>query len=204
MSSARPLRRWRRGMAAVEFGLLAPVLVLVLMASADLVATMRAQIRVETVATQIGHIASQCQTLTSPGDTQHLFAHGQRLVGSLGVVTGPTTAGAIVITAVYRVGSTNRIAWQVRDGSATFASSVGSSVRDSEATVAGDYVVPPGQTLIVTEIFLNRNAWVLSSGFFGTSGLATAQAAKLYLTRASDAAAISAVPSSTDALGCFA
>lgn len=204
MRLASALRIGRRGVMALEFGLLMPVMILLLLASADLVATVRANLRIEMAAEQLAHITSQCQTITTPGDSQMLFAHGQRLVGNVGAVTGTTAGGAIIITAVYQVGGVNLIAWQLRDGSGSFVSSVGSGVRDSAATIAADYVVDPKHTLIVVEIFFNRNSWILSSGFMRDVGLTTVQAPKLLLSRAHNSAAVANVPANTVALGCFA
>lgn len=194
----------RQGVAAVEFALVAPVMILVLLAGTDVVTSMRVQIRLETTATQLGQIVSQCPRLTT-GDAQQLFTHGQRLIGGIGQVAGGTTAGAIIITAVYRVGDVNRVAWQQRSGSRTFVSSVGPDMRDQPATVDGGFIVPPEQTLIVTEIFLQRNPWILTPGFFGGQSLVTAGATRMYLTRAVDAAALSRPPEDQGAaLVCFA
>lgn len=229
MSPARPeaqriglarLRRDRRGVAALEFGLLAPALLLLLLAGFDMVQTLRAQLRVEAVATQLGQIVSRCERLVVPGDTNLLWGHGQRIIGSLGLLTNmqtngvPNTTlqvnGGIIVTAVYGqpgargVPSVNRVAWQQRTGDPNIRSSVGTAERASLATIASGFIVPPGQTLLVTEIFLPRPAWVLSADWMGGAMPHTLRTSTLFLSRAPDAAAVQAVPITATTPDCLA
>jgi Flp pilus assembly protein TadG len=185
----------RRGSAAVEFGLLAPVLLLLAMAGTDLVNFMRAQMRVDSAAQQLGQLISQCNRIATPGDTDQFWAYAQRIVGSLGSVNGATAAGAVVVSAVGLVEGANRVAWQQRSGSALHASEVG--IAGGAANLAGGMVVPAGQTLFVTEVFLPREPWSLATGFFGTAAAQVLRGSTLFLTRAPDAPSLQLPPVNT-------
>jgi hypothetical protein len=146
----------------------------------------------------------------APGDTALLWGHGQRIVGSLGLLTGNLADGGIIVTAVYgQVGtggrpSVNRVAWQHRTGRPGIVSSVGLAPRDSLATIAGGFIVPPGQTLIVTEVFMPRPAWLLSANLMGGTMPHTLRSSTLFLSRAPDAVAVQAAPANVNTPLCLA
>jgi hypothetical protein len=205
----RGSRFGRRGVAALEFGLLAPALLLLLLAGFDVVQSLRAQLRVDSAANQLGQIISRCETITAPGDTALLWWHGQRIIGNLGSVTGGTAGGTIIVTAVFGVAGTggaagvNRVAWQQRTGRTDILSSVGTNVRNSVATLDNGFIVPPQQTLIVTEILLPRQPWVFAAGLIGNNAPRTARGTTLFLTRAADAAGVQAVPATSNTPACL-
>jgi Flp pilus assembly protein TadG len=190
----------RRGVAAVEFAFIAPVLVLLGLGCADIMTMLRAQLRIETAAVQLGQIVSQCLRVTTTGDTNQLFAHGQSMVGNLGIVTGNIAPrGAIVITAVRNVSGQNRVAWQIRDGSLTHSSTVASgpmnapAPANTAAVIAGGFIVPPDETLIVTEIVLQRQALILRGQAVGIVLPDPLRANTLFLSRSADALAVQAL-----------
>lgn len=195
-------------MAALEFGLLAPVLILLLLGGADLVATIRAQLRLDAAAVQLGQIASQCSAF-SRGDFARLLAQGRRLIGDVGQVEGTAPAVGIVITAVNSVDGENLVAWQRRDGLPITASSFGSrrgspaTLSDGRSVALNPFLVPSTQTLIVTEVFLQRRAWLLSPTLLGGSGEAITRGMTLFLTRVPDAAAVALEPRDEDAPLCL-
>lgn len=205
-----------RGVAAVEFAITAPFLVLLALGCADLMTALRAQMRIETVAVQLGQIVSQCIRITTPGDTGNFFLHGQLMAGSIGRVTGNLDAqGAIVITAVRNVGGVNRVAWQIRDGAAspTYNSTVAvddrggndtSRMPNRPATIGNNFVVPANETLFVTEVFLDRSALILRGQAAGLVIPQTLRANTLFLSRAPDAVAIQSAPASSTQADCTA
>ncbi|WP_237213929.1 TadE/TadG family type IV pilus assembly protein [Falsiroseomonas oryziterrae] len=169
-------RLGRRGVAAVEFALVLPVLLILLLGTVDILTALRAQLRLETAAVQLGQIVSQCGRITDPtgqgnsGDLGQFWSHGQRMIGNLGTITGTGTDGAVIITAVRRRPNTNQneVAWQRRTGSGNHASSVANAGQQGQpapanttATIAAGFVVPPNETLFVTEVTLNRTALLL-------------------------------------------
>jgi Flp pilus assembly protein TadG len=179
----------RRGVAAVEFAIVAPVLILLALATADLVQFIRSQLRLDATAVQVGQLVSQCNRITDSGDISQFWSYAQQIVGSLGTVTGANAVGGVTISAVYsKDGKTNTLAWQRTTGT-PWTSSVGKTV-NSTATITEGFVVPTGQTLLVTEVFLPQTPWVLSAGFMGTVLPKVLNGTTLYLTRAPDAPSI--------------
>jgi Flp pilus assembly protein TadG len=216
----RPVSRLGlRGVAAVEFAICAPVLILLALGTTDVVTMLRAQLRIETAAVQLGQIVSQCVRINTK-DRDNFFAHAQLMVGSLGRVTGNVDPeGAVVITAVKSVADTtapsgraNRVAWQVRDGgttglySSTAASGPSNSAApvDTAASIAANLVVPVNETLIVTEVFLERQALVLYGGFVANFVPPVLRANTLFLSRAPDALAIQTPPITSSTADCTA
>jgi hypothetical protein len=193
-------RDGRRGSSAVEFALVAPAILLLATAGTDLVNYLRSQMRVDAVAQQLGQLVSQCNRIVNPGDVNQFWTYAQRIVGDLGVVTGAGAEGAVIITAVGNVGNVSTIAWQQRTGSATHASSVGAG--SGAATLGGSYVVPTGQTLFVTEVFLPRQLWNLSEPIMGTEPKFTLNGTTLFFTRATDAPSLQIVPANSSTPVC--
>jgi Flp pilus assembly protein TadG len=203
----RPARD-RRGVAAVELALIAPLLALIMLGITDLVQFMRAQVRVETTAVQVGQTVSQCDAISSPGDTGQFWALAQGTLGSVATVRGAQTTsgggatGAVVVTAVRNLNGANRVAWQVRTGAATHASAIGSS--GGAAALPGTYVVPPGQLLIVTEVFAPTQPRVLSRALMAIDALPQVlSATSMYLSRLPDATAVTQGPSNNSATVCM-
>lgn len=64
----RPVRRDRRGVAAVEFALATPLVFLATFLIADVVQLCRGWMRVQSVAMQIGQIVSQCEVFHTADD----------------------------------------------------------------------------------------------------------------------------------------
>jgi Flp pilus assembly protein TadG len=181
----------------VEFAVIAPLLILLGLATADLVQFIRAQLRLDETAVQLGQLVSQCDSI-STADAQQFWSYAQQIIGSVGNVTGApkTTPGAVIISAVYSPdGKTNKVAWQLQTGSGTQRSSVG--VQGGTAHITEGFIVPTGDTLLVTEVYLPLQAWVFSSGFMSNVLATTLNGTTLYLTRASDASAIQQIPTGT-------
>lgn len=206
MRPARPPRRRpaaRRagaGAVSVEFGLLLPVLALIVLAMSDVVNLFRAHLRVESTALQLGQLVSQCNAVTTPGDTNQFWAYAQRVMGSIGTVTGAGASGAVIVSAVGRVNNANRVAWQQRSGSSAHQSRVGTA--GGTATLDGNFEVPQGQTLFVTEVFLPRETWISAAGFFGSDGGRVLRGSTMFLTRAPDAPALLQPPTASSLTNC--
>ena len=191
---AHRVSRDRSGVAAVEFAFVAPLLIILSLATADLVQYIRAQLRLDETAVQLGQVVSQCDSV-STADAQQFWNYAQQIMGSVGTVTGAakTTPGAIIISAVYSPdGKTNKVAWQLSTGNPLQGSSVG--VAGGTAHITEGFIVPSGDTLLVTEVFLPLQPWVFSAGFMGSVAATTLNGTTLYLTRASDASAIQQRP----------
>jgi Flp pilus assembly protein TadG len=182
----------RRGTTTVEFGLMVPVLLLLATAGTDLVNFMRAQMRLDSAALQLGQLVSQCNRIATPGDTDQFWTYAQRIVGNLGSVSGAGATGSVIVSAVALSEGSTRVAWQQRSGSTAHASSVGAA--GAAATLPGSFAVPAGQTLFVTEVFLPRDPWSLGVPFMGGGSPQVLRGMTLFLTRAPDAPALQRAP----------
>jgi Flp pilus assembly protein TadG len=190
----RRARLDKRGIVAVEFALVAPVLILLALATTDLVQLLRSQLRLDAAAVQLGQLVSQCNRITDSGDVNQFWTYAQRIVGSLGTVTGANAQGAVIISAVYSPdGKKNTLAWQKKTGNAAQTSSVGLTPGNA-ATITEGFVVPAGQTLLVTEVSLPQQPWVLSARFMGSVLPTVLNGTTLFLTRAPDAPSIQTPP----------
>jgi hypothetical protein len=184
MFPADQVLRGRRGAAALELVLIAPIFFLIALATTDVVRYFRAQLRVETVAVQLGQIVSQCRRITDPGDVSQFWAHATRIAGGV-VDVNSGTGGAVIVTAVGRNNNANRALWRKRTGNTTIASSVATTVPGT-ATIAEGFVVPSGQTLFVTEVYAIVQPWILSAGLIGTVLPNVLNGTTLFLSRAPD------------------
>lgn len=190
----------RAGAVSVEFGLLLPILALIVMAMSDVVNLFRAHLRVESTALQLGQLVSQCNAITTPGDTSQFWTYAQRVMGSLGAITGAGANGAVIVSAVGRVNNANQVAWQQRTGNAAIQSRVGTA--GGPATLSGNFEVPQGQTLFVTEVFLPRDTWISAAGLVGSDAERVLRGATMFLTRAPDAPALLQPPTASSQTNC--
>jgi Flp pilus assembly protein TadG len=155
----------RAGIAATEFALIAPVVLLLMLATADLAGSLRVQMRVDETASELAEVVTQYQQLYA-GDFPTLFNAAQQMAGST-PVTG--TFGASIISGIVNAGDGPTIAWQQKSpGVNGFKSQFGSL--GSTPTLPDNYSVPAGESLITTEIFTQATAWVLSVHFMGGPG----------------------------------
>jgi Flp pilus assembly protein TadG len=191
------LLRQRRGMVSVEAGLMAIPIALIVLGMTDVVNLFRAHLRVESAALQLGQLVSQCNIISTPGDTDQFWVYAQRIIGNLGAVTGAGATGAVVVSAVGRVDNANQVAWQFRTGSSAHASEVG--VAGGAATLAGGFQVPTGQTLFVTEVFLPRATWdtAVTHRLMDSPETRTLQGSTMFLTRAPDAPSLLLPPTAS-------
>jgi len=199
---AAALRRERRGVVSVEAGLMAIPIALIVLGMTDVVNLFRAHLRVESAALQLGQLVSQCNIITTPGDTNQFWTYAQRVIGTLGTVTGVGATGAVVVSAVGRVNNANQVVWQQRTGSTTHASEVGTA--GNAATLAGGFQVPAGQTLFVTEVFLPRATWdtAVTHQLIDAPETRVLQGSTMFLTRAPDAPSLLLPPTASAAPNC--
>jgi hypothetical protein len=184
----------------MEFAAVAPFFILLVVGTYDIVQFLRLQLRLETVAVQIGQIVSQCTSVTDPGDTAQFWAHGQEIAGDMADLRG--SRGAIILSAVFNDNGANRVAWQVRTGGAGFRSAIGN--RGGPATFPDDLLVPAGQTMIATEVFATAQPWVLSANLLGALVPTTLHGSSMLLSRAPNAARVQQSPTTSNAMACTA
>jgi Flp pilus assembly protein TadG len=181
MSRSRRTDRYggpRGGLAAVEFALVAPFIILVMLGGTDLTIFMRTMMRVDETATQISLAVTQYQSLYD-SDFTYLFNAAQTVAG-----TTPVTGllGATIITGIVSSGGRQTIAWQRRSPSATFSSQFG-TVIGSTPKLPNNYLLPSGGTLIAVEVFTAATPWVLSASLLSGSGITSIRSYALYQPR---------------------
>src|SRR5690242_20026053 len=101
-----------------------------MLGGADAVQMLRTKLRLDSTAMQVNQVISQCNTISTPGDTAQFWRQAQDLLGSTVDVLGtnPSLAvpdGAIVVTAIYNDNGVNRVAWQLSSGTGGQASAFG-------------------------------------------------------------------------------
>jgi Flp pilus assembly protein TadG len=168
----------RRGLAAVEFALVVPFILLLMLAGADLSIFMRTKMRVDATATGLALVVTQYQNLYD-SDFTSLFNAVQTLAG-----TTPVTGllGTTIITGIVNSGGKQTIAWQKRSASATFNSLFGTSP-GSVPVLPNNYLLPSNGVLIVVEVFTSASPWVFSASLMGGSTVTSLWSYALYQPR---------------------
>ena len=189
MSHFRQIERSgpHRGVAAVEFALVVPVLLLALLAGTDLSLFLRTKMHLDQVTEELAITVTQYQDLYD-SDFTTLFNAAQTMAGTM-PVTGQF--GTTIITAIVNNGSRQTIAWQKRSPSATFSSLFG-TVPGGSANLPNNYVLPAGGTLIAVEVFTAASPWVFSSGLMGHSDVASLRSYALFQPRLGSLATVTA------------
>ena len=166
---ARRAARDRRGVAAVEFAVAAPFLMLVLLGFSDVVQMGRGHLRVQSAATQIGQIVSQCRQV-SKGDEAQLVKLAESILGNV------TQGGgwSVVITAIGRDAQDKPFTWSMPPAPPpSAAQSKGSEV-------------PPGLDLRRDQVVFRTDVFAqVKTTFLYRTGNASGSA--LHMTRAPSA-----------------
>ena len=171
--------RTRRGVAAVEFALVAPFIILLILAGTDLTIFMRTKMRIDETATGVALIVTQYQNLYD-SDFTGLFTAAQTVAG-----TTPVTGllGTTVITGIVTDGNDRQtIAWQKRSTQATSNSLFGTAV-GSVPRLPNSYLMPKNSTLIAVEVFTSASPWILSATLMGGAGTTSVRTYALYQPR---------------------
>lgn len=176
-----------RGAAALEFAIVAPVLALLLAATADIAILLRTRLRLEETANCLANVVTQYQNLYT-SDFAQFWTASQMMAGTT-PVTG--TLGATIISGIYNSGSGASIVWQQRSpGNTTFASQFG--VQGRAPTLPGQYTLAANQSLIGVEVFTPATAFVFSAAMMGGPGSGTLNAYTLFQPRSATLSQINA------------
>jgi len=145
------------GLATIEFAIVAPFLVLIMLAAADVSFFLRAKLRLDTAATSLAQVTTQYTQLYA-GDFTNLFKISQLAAGSV-AVSGQF--GATIISGITNPAGAQTIAWQQISPSSTFVSAIG--LKGAVPLLPHNYKLPIGATLVVTEVFSNLTPWVFAA-----------------------------------------
>lgn len=175
----------RRGVAGVEFALAAPVLMMLFLGFVDVVQFGRGHLRVQSTATQIGQVISQCKKV-SRGDETQLMDLAQRLLGPFAAAG---KGWAVVVTAIGRDAQNNAFTWTMRKTTSGFTpASLGSQA-------PADLALERNQLVFRTEVFADVDTTLFSrksgllAGFLGSrAAFDRATGSALHMTRAASVA----------------
>lgn len=144
----------------MELALLAPVLLLLLAGTSDVIGHNRAAMRLDSASAAAAQGLAQCSRLRAPAQ---YFASAQASLNGLVDFSSRQGGGAMIVSAIQAVDATPTVTWQARVGDPTQRSVVG--VQGGRAALSGGMAVPAGQTLIAVEVYGQPTSFVLSPGF---------------------------------------
>jgi Flp pilus assembly protein TadG len=179
-------------MAALEFALVAPFILLLMLGGTDLTIFMRTKMRIDETAAEVSLMVTQYQDLYE-SDFTYLFNAAQTVAGRT-PVTGAADdlpSGATIITGIVNSGGKQTVAWQRRSGAATYVSQFGTAA-GSVPSLPNSYLLPSGGTLIAVEVFTPATPWVFSAALMGGSGATTLRSYALYQPRLGSLSTINA------------
>lgn len=158
------LARRHDGVASLEFAIILPMLLVLMLAGTDATLWLRTRLRTETIAAEVANIVGQYRQLNctaNDNDFTNIFAAAQDIAGAT-PVTG--LGGATILSLVLNDAGTPHVAWQQRTGNPIYLSQfhVGAT-----PTLPGGYLTPFGQSLIIAEVFTGSGGWVFSSSLLG-------------------------------------
>jgi Flp pilus assembly protein TadG len=160
MAAPRRRRAFRladRGVSAMEFALLAPVLLALMLGVSEVGRYIYLRFKLVNVAAGIGDLVARLDA----ADEDVI----ENLIATTPTMLRPFAAGpraAAFVTGVSRVAgaTTTRVGWRVGWGDLVAASTVGAV--NATAVVPPDLAAAGGEALIVTEVFYRYDAWLLN------------------------------------------
>ena len=152
MSLGSSLRRYRgneTGIAALEFALVAPFLILLVFGGYELARYIVVQQKAEKMAYAISDLTSQYQTLTS-SDVATVFSATSQLMKPYAF----SNDGLAILTSVYKDPTKSKptVSWQCKTSSTLSSTSTVGAV-NGNATLPGGLVLDDKDNVIVSEIY---------------------------------------------------
>lgn len=174
----------RAGVAALEFGLILPVLVVMFIATAEAVSYLRVWYRLEQAAASAAQAASRTEVLNSAAVAG--FFEAARSVADPYTAWNTGASGArarTVISAVSNPTNGNVLAWSCSRGDSTLTPNVA-----GRANLPTGFSVPRGQSVLVVEIINATSPWRIMASplFFGSEGPAPLRTYAIVRPRAAE------------------
>ncbi len=160
----------RRGVAVLEFALLAPALALLMLASTDVVVWMKTWLQMEETSSQVANIASQYYNLYTSDFTGTFFPVAQNIARAGTLTCSSSSPGNIIISGITTTSGKPVVTWQMAQGSCT-TSLFGKA--GNTATLPGGYIPPNGIGIITVEVSTTASAFVLSAKLITGTGAPT-------------------------------
>ena len=166
----RRLFRDRRGIAALELALLAPVLMLLVTATLDVVRYTGLVLTLNRTAANVSDVATQFDklragmTVVRGNEVGVLFLAAADVARPVDVMAG----GTVIISSVADMGQGSRVMWQQQQGTVTASSQIG--LPGAVAALPAGFTQQPGDNAIFTEIFYRFTPFLLSWPWLGSGG----------------------------------
>jgi Flp pilus assembly protein TadG len=140
----------RAGNVAVEFALGAPVLIMLMLASAELARFVILHQKMDRVATTISDLASRAETI-SESELLDIFT----AAGEVATPFRLADLGVVIVSSVINPDGTGPIvAWQ-RSGGGAYSGTSQIGIEGDDATLDGDFEVREGETAIISEVYFD-------------------------------------------------
>jgi Flp pilus assembly protein TadG len=163
MSRSSGLAR-RRAVAGIEFAVPAPLLLLLVLGSSDLVMWMRTWLRMEQSASALAQVVTQYKALYASDFAGVFYPVAKASVGGAALACA---TGGMVVTGISNASGTPKVGWQWASGTC-FTSAYASGTTPS---LPGGYAPPSGLSVVVVELFTTKPAYVFSAGLMASTGL---------------------------------
>ncbi len=152
----------RQGIAAVEFALALPLLIVIAFGSIEVTRYVLIIQKLERVSLTLSDLIAQSEKITAAGLNQIVPAAGQILLPY-----NFTTNGYVIISSVTKTGESPPVVnWQYKSTGAAQTSHIGTS--GGNATIPSNFTPLDGDTVIITEVFYNYNP-ILSGTIYSNS-----------------------------------
>jgi Flp pilus assembly protein TadG len=140
----------RAGNVAVEFALALPVLIMLMLASAELARFVILHQKMDRVATTISDLVSRAETI-SESELQDIFT----AAGEVATPFRLADLGVVIVSSVTNPdGSGPIVAWQ-RSGGGAYSGTSQIGIEGDDATLDADFEVREGETAIISEVYFD-------------------------------------------------
>ncbi len=141
------LLRCRRGGVLIEFGLITPILIFVLLNGFEMARYLILNQKLQRTAMSVADLAARDDVLDA-NDFNNLFAAGTEVFRPFELLTD----GRVILSSINEDGGGNpQVAWQRETGTLLSTSQIG--FEGGAATLDEPALIGDGQTLIVAEVF---------------------------------------------------
>jgi hypothetical protein len=154
----------RRGLAAVEFALLMPILILLVVGMVDVTRYVSAALKLERVTSGTADVGTQYKslrdgmTVVNGDEVGILFLAAQQIAKPLDLAR----YGAVVITCISDQGNGPQVMWQRRSGRAGAVSQISSG---SAVTLPLGFSLRYGDSVLFVEAFYTLHPYLFSVGW---------------------------------------
>ena len=153
--AARRLLACRAGNVAVEFALAAPVLIMMMLASAELARFVILHQKMDRVATTISDLVSRAETINE-SELEDIFTAASEVAYPFDLAD----LGVVIVSSVTNPdGNGPIVAWQ-RSGGGSYSGTSQVGTEGDDATLTGDFEVREGETAIISEVYFDFTPFI--------------------------------------------